>query len=248
LKNDDFHFTIATARSYFSAKALLQELNLKLPVILFNGAFITNFNSGEHYHIFDINKNYLQPLMDVIIEANGHTFISAHNNGEDLVYYNETPNAGMQWFLNDRKKAKDPRLKKSGDLDAIFQNQILSINVIDKLEMIEPLSNHIQKLYGEELYMHHYINPYDKEYYWLTINSKTANKGSAIQFYCDAYGYQIENTTVFGDNINDLEMLEMAGKGICPSNAIDAAKKVANEIIGSNEDDAIVNYILQNVS
>lgn len=245
MQKEDFHFTIATARSYFSAKTILKELKLKLPVILFNGAFITNFETGKHQHIFDIEKEYLMPLMEIINKANCHTFISACNNGEDHVYYNETPNAGMQWFLNDRKKAKDPRLKNSGDLALIFKEKILSINVIDKLEVIEPLSNLIRKTYGDELYFHHYINPYDKEFYWLTINCKVANKGDAIKFYCKQYGYEIENTTVFGDNLNDIEMVSEAGMGVCPSNAIDEAKAVANKIIDSNEENAIVKYILE---
>ena len=39
-------FTIATARNHASAHPLLRGLNLKLPVILFNGVYLTNFHTG----------------------------------------------------------------------------------------------------------------------------------------------------------------------------------------------------------
>ena len=40
-------FTIATARNYDSAHPILNGLNLNLPVILFNGVYLTDFESGR---------------------------------------------------------------------------------------------------------------------------------------------------------------------------------------------------------
>ena len=38
-------FTIATARNYDSAHPILKGLNLNLPVILFNGVYLADFNN-----------------------------------------------------------------------------------------------------------------------------------------------------------------------------------------------------------
>ena len=40
-------FTIATARNYDSAYPILKDINLNLPVILFNGVYLADFSSGH---------------------------------------------------------------------------------------------------------------------------------------------------------------------------------------------------------
>ncbi|CAB9513631.1 Sugar phosphatase YidA [Seminavis robusta] len=46
-----------------------------------------------------------------------------------------------------------------------------------------------------------------------------------------------EETVAFGDGDNDLEFIQMAGKGIAMSNAADVVKKVADQVIDLNNDE-----------
>ncbi|MEE8207304.1 MAG: HAD hydrolase family protein, partial [Nitrospinaceae bacterium] len=55
-------FTIATARNYDSVHPILYEVNLQFPVILFNGAYLTHFQTGENLE----QSNYIQ--RDVVYE------------------------------------------------------------------------------------------------------------------------------------------------------------------------------------
>lgn len=50
-------FTIATARNYDSTHPILRDVELQLPVILFNGAYLTHFETGE---ILD-QSNFIAP-------------------------------------------------------------------------------------------------------------------------------------------------------------------------------------------
>jgi hydroxymethylpyrimidine pyrophosphatase-like HAD family hydrolase len=47
----------------------------------------------------------------------------------------------------------------------------------------------------------------------------------------------------FGDNYNDISMLEAAGTGVAMGNADDAVKARANVVIGDNTTDSIAQYI-----
>ena len=47
----------------------------------------------------------------------------------------------------------------------------------------------------------------------------------------------------FGDNSNDLEMLQYVGEGIAVENAAPHVKAVADTVIGTNEDGAVLKYI-----
>ena len=49
--------------------------------------------------------------------------------------------------------------------------------------------------------------------------------------------------TAFGDDLADIGMLKLCGKGIAMGNAIDAVKEAADEVIGTNDADGIAIYL-----
>ena len=53
----------------------------------------------------------------------------------------------------------------------------------------------------------------------------------------------MENVIAFGDNFNDISMLEAAGTGVAMGNADDAVKAHANIVIGDNTTDSIAKFI-----
>lgn len=65
------------------------------------------------------------------------------------------------------------------------------------------------------------------------------NKAAGMKKVADAYGIPKERIIAFGDEDNDLEMIEYAGTGVAMGNAIPALKTIANEITLSNTEDGI---------
>ena len=53
----------------------------------------------------------------------------------------------------------------------------------------------------------------------------------------------MENVIAFGDNYNDISMLEAAGTGVAMGNADDEIKARANVVIGDNTTDSIAKFI-----
>jgi hydroxymethylpyrimidine pyrophosphatase-like HAD family hydrolase len=58
-------------------------------------------------------------------------------------------------------------------------------------------------------------------------------------------GFKREQLTVFGDHINDIRMFELAGRAVAVENADERTKAAADEIIGTNDDDSVVKYLLK---
>lgn len=54
-----------------------------------------------------------------------------------------------------------------------------------------------------------------------------------------------ERVVVFGDNLNDLLMMEIADHSVAVGNAFKEVKEQANEIIGCNDEDAVAKWIEQ---
>ncbi|NVO58748.1 HAD hydrolase family protein, partial [Rhodobacteraceae bacterium B1Z28] len=59
----------------------------------------------------------------------------------------------------------------------------------------------------------------------------------------------LSNCIAFGDGMNDAEMLAMAGMGKVMQTAHAKVKAALpnNEVIGSNEDDAVAHYLLEHL-
>ena len=54
---------------------------------------------------------------------------------------------------------------------------------------------------------------------WVDCNPLGVNKGSAIRFLQEYLGIAPDETCTFGDNLNDIEMLQSAGMSYAVSNA-----------------------------
>lgn len=69
---------------------------------------------------------------------------------------------------------------------------------------------------------------------WIGINgeliNKAFNKGMAVERLCGYLGAAMEDTIAFGDSMNDLEMIQTAGLGICMGNGSPALKTAADEV------------------
>ena len=71
---------------------------------------------------------------------------------------------------------------------------------------------------------------------WVDISSPNANKGFAIQKLQKMYAITPEETMVFGDYNNDLEMLALADFSFAMENAHPNVKEIANYLTTSNDD------------
>jgi len=59
------------------------------------------------------------------------------------------------------------------------------------------------------------------------------------------YGLEDHHLVVFGDNLNDIKMFEIADRAYAVENSVEGIKKYATEIIGSNQEDAVIRFIEQ---
>ena len=64
----------------------------------------------------------------------------------------------------------------------------------------------------------------------VEINSREANKGTALKKLAAYLGLPREETMAFGDDLNDVTMLREAGIGVAMGNASDTVKKAADHV------------------
>jgi Cof subfamily protein (haloacid dehalogenase superfamily) len=236
-------FTVASARSVFSMKPILAGLTFHLPVISFNGGFISDMETGKHHVINQLAPEVAQNLLALIAESESEPFISTFNGERERLFFKKVINDGMQWYLDDRKLNQDQRLHHVDDLTASLSEQVICFTVIGKKESLAGLKDRIEKQHAGEIITQFYENQYSRGWHWLSIHDHKATKGNAIRTLVEKWGHADKELVVFGDADNDIQMFQAADRAVAVGNAEGSLKKYATEIIGLNTDDSVVKFI-----
>lgn len=78
----------------------------------------------------------------------------------------------------------------------------------------------------------------------IEVMEAGTSKGTAMAWLCGHLGIDIAKATCFGDNHNDISMLELAGCGAAVSNAEREVRDASDIILASNDEDGVPAYIL----
>ena len=79
--------------------------------------------------------------------------------------------------------------------------------------------------------------------HWVDITSQSANKGRAIQHLQDAFAITPAQTMVFGDFLNDLEMMDAADYSFAMDNAHPLLRERARYVAPPNRENGVVRTI-----
>ncbi len=80
---------------------------------------------------------------------------------------------------------------------------------------------------------------------FIELAASEVTKATALQLLVDDLGLDRSEVASFGDNHNDLPMLQWAGRSFAMANATDDAKEAADEVIGQNDEDGLADKIEQ---
>ena len=243
------NFTIASARSIVSIKEILKGLPISLPVIEINGALISDMQTGEHHIINAIDKPTVEGIHSIVVDNGCMPFISSFDGNADNLYYEKAVNDGMSLFLGDGTEDHAKRIRHIGDITNAFDEEVVCITIIDRYEKMIKLADRVNAAFDGQLENYFFENPYFDDWFWLTIHDKKANKAIAVKELAEWTNFDIEDIVVFGDNINDVEMMQLNAEGaysVAVANALDNIKESANEVIAANVEDGVVKY-LENV-
>ena len=73
--------------------------------------------------------------------------------------------------------------------------------------------------------------------------NRESNKGNAIRSIQKTLGILPEETMVFGDNFNDIEMFRSAGVSYAVGNAAEAVKQEARYVADTNVNDGVLKVL-----
>lgn len=238
------HFTIASARGIDSIRAVIKDLPLRLPIIEFNGSYITDYHTGEKLHVNSIAPEMNRVIHETITAGGLEMIVTCHQEGHDVLHYHYAAlSAGARDYVDYRLANGDRRLMDGEDMRRVIPEEIICFNAIDTKERITRVHDTLIQAFGDRLEVHMMKGTYSDEWYWLNVADPEGTKGQALKRFRERYLAAEDILYVFGDNNNDIGMFEVADRPVALENSVDKLKALAGEIIGYNYEDSVARYV-----
>lgn len=227
LKQQNIIFVAASGRQYFSITDKLNGIRNDITIIAENGALTKK--QEQDLLLIDLNQDEIKDLILLLRPIDEIDIVLCGKKAAYIESTNQDFKSVFKEYYN--------RYETVEDLTAVDDDHFLKIAVYCK--------------HGSETQLYPHVKHLEKDFQvkvsgdvWLDLSHLDANKGFALSKLQDSLGITKEETMVFGDYNNDLEMFEQAAIGIAVENAHPNIKKVATHITKSNNE-AGVEIILE---
>ena len=220
---------VATGRMYRSALRFHQEINSKLPLISYQGAWIQDPATQQLHQHLSIPKNISEQLLDYFEQPSLRQLLSVHFYIGDRLYVRELTPETQGYAQRSNIDAI-----AVGDLRQTLNNEPTKILALcDDTHVINQLLTSLRLKYTPaELYLTTSVATF------FEATHPLVNKGAAVSYLAEKLlGLKSNNVMTIGDNFNDLEMLEYAGIGVAMGNAPPQVKARAQWIAPSIDED-----------
>ncbi len=234
-------FTYATARSISSASIVAQGLSTKHPIIAYNGAFIVEPDTRKILAKEDFSREQTEVVMKILGRNQISPLVYSFVEGKERVsWIPSEENEGKRHYIDSRKG--DKRLRPVESSEEIYAGEVFYFTCIGEKEELEPA---YKVLKDNENYTCTFQPEIYREEYWLEIMPRKATKANAILKLKEILG--CERIVSFGDAINDIPMFQISDECYAVENAVEELKKMAMEIIPSNNDDGVAKWLFENI-
>ena len=235
-------FSVASARTASTALHMLKDIKFKLPVILVNGVLIFDTMKNEYVNIEYLGVENAEAVIKALKTANMSGLMYTVSNGKIFTYYENFDNPFLRDFVNERITKYSKKFTRVDSFFEIDSKETITFAFLDNYENISAVHGELSKIENIDITMHKDV--YTDDLWCLECYAKTASKYNAVKFLREKYGF--EKIVGFGDNLNDLPLFNACDEGYAVKNARDELKKIAAGIIGSNNEDGVARFLLEN--
>ncbi len=230
---------IVTGRVSATAMHFANQVGIQKYMINSNGAIIWDMKAQKQIYEKNMQSEDVKFLVDLIRK---NKFMCMMYSGNE--YFYENVNSYQEQYLS---RAAVPGNEQS--FDTLDFSAIQKFFIMSDAEDILKFHEEITKKFGDSLTillttpgLHNMANP-DSPAKCVEIMAKDVNKGNTLKYFVESQGFSMDEVVAFGDDINDTEMLKMAGWGIAMNNARPAVKEAARAETLSNNDNGVAYFI-----
>lgn len=225
LRENGLQFAAASGRQWGSIETVFEPVKEKIFYLSDNGAYVGCH--GRQLFVNTIDRELVKDMVRDIRAAGLDVMIS----GPDVVYL-DTPNEEFYRWLVDGYKF---RVKRVEDILQV-EDQFIKVSAYKQTD-VEGATKTLREKYQDKLKI---TISGDM---WMDCMATGVNKGVAVKLLQESLDILPEETMAFGDQMNDIEMLESVYYSFAIGNARPEVKKVARFEADTNVNDGVLKIL-----
>lgn len=232
-KEAGHHIMIATGRPFRASNIYYEELQLTTPIVNFNGAYIHHPKNPSWQPIHSPIK--MEVVYDVVDSIDKYQYENLIAEVIDDVYIHAEDTTMMDIF-----KMGNPKVT-IGNLRGNLHEDPTSLLIHATEENVPIIRKHLQDVHAELIEHRRWGAPFNI----VEVVRKGLHKAVGVSLIAKDLNIPRDRIIAFGDEDNDLEMIDYAGIGVAMGNGINELKNIANEVTGTNNEDGIANFLIE---
>lgn len=218
---------ISTGRLYSSLYKYKEKLNLKTPVICYNGAKVVDGRDDSTIFERTIDEDVVKKVIKIAREKDVHL-----NLFQD-----------EKWYVECRRDEVETYRNSSGlsyhlaDFDKMEKLNVTKLMFVGENGILKEIEKIVKTELGNFVY-----TAFSKPYFFEILDCKVS-KGEALKKIAEQYEIRREEIMAFGDGYNDIEMLQYAGLGVAMGNAPEEMKEMFENIAETCDNDGVGKFI-----
>jgi Cof subfamily protein (haloacid dehalogenase superfamily) len=218
---------IATGRMTRAIRNHIENLGASELVVSHNGALVKDVKTGQIYHHEAVSRNVIAKVLE--LQEGKDTII--HFNFDDEIYLT-APNP----YSDQYSQELEVPLTYIRSLREFRENPT-TVLLIDRKDVLQQVLIEVSnQLTGQ---FDCVLAPWRGDIWRLQFLAAGTSKGKGVLQVAKRLGIEPEEIISFGDNYNDMEMLQQTGLGIAMGNSVPELKQVADFITLSNQEDGV---------
>ena len=246
---------IASGRPIDSIKTIAEEINSKKYFIAGNGAIIYDIQKEKIIYEKYIPRQKIIEIAKICEENNISYNIYTEKNiiTQDLkynvlYYYKENLKKdankitsiikvdSILEYVKNEPNIKCLKITVCDENQTIFKSIVRRLRAIENIDVMD-VSHMSRKVFKQG------TEDIEIGYFYTEISSTQVNKWQAIKYLLPILQIKPEEVIGIGDNINDKEMIENAGLGVCMGQSTPVIKEISDEITDSNTEEGVANVL-----
>lgn len=229
--NAGHKIVIVSGRPTSGVKHLAKQLNFdQFGGLLsnFNGGAITNYASGEIIVNHSIDRNLALEILNDTKDLDLEIIIPF----EDVILSDRDNE-----YLNFERKILGLETRVVANIRENLDFDPSKIIFAKEEEILDQHIPFLLEKYGDR------TSQVRSQRFYYEIMAKGLSKGKSLLEIADYYGIDQKDIIAFGDEMNDVSMLEVAGIAVAMYNAVSPIKEIADYVTLSNDHDGIADYL-----
>jgi hydroxymethylpyrimidine pyrophosphatase-like HAD family hydrolase len=231
-------FSVATARMPYGCRARLRSIDLRIPAVVMNGAALYSFGESRYEGIYAIDPGAVEQIQGVLYDVGAGAFVYAVIDGVLNIGY--TTEADLRWWQYNSATAVSEHgpFVRLGPRNWSRLGEIVYVAVVGGPPYLARAHEAIASVHGVRAFP--YRNVYT-ETDCLELASQWAGKENALVQLMGKV--PADGLVAFGDNYNDVGMMELAQLSYAPRNAVEPVRELADEVIPDHDRDGVASTI-----